>query len=211
MKNDSLRVQNPSECGWMATVQICKSWVLFPPNSSPVIPRGSAALPFPESLQTKQFAWQLDFKSPPCWGGHMKKAQSHRQEAADNSLIASKCAFIPEAELHLWRWQLFLENTNKRKRDGGGGVAIHTKGHQLMLSPAASPGAYCSTAPIREGWEAIWTRPQPGPGKCTSALTCYIKPGEVCGFDCSWLRSLQLIPLSSSHRCSERLPVQPLK
>lgn len=105
-----------------------------------------------------------------------KKTQSHGEEAADNWLIGSKCAFIPEAKLHLWRW-LFLENTNKREREGKE-MEINTKGHQLMLSPAASPEAYCSTVPIREGQEVIWTRPQPGPGKCTSALTCYIKPGD---------------------------------
>lgn len=54
-------------------------------------------------------------------------------------------------------------------------MALKTKGHQLMLSPAASPEADCSTAPIRERQEAIWKRPQPG--QHTPALICYIKPG----------------------------------
>lgn len=56
-------------------------------------------------------------------------------------------------------------------------TATCRKGLTLMLSPAASPSAYCSTAPIRKGREAIWTEPRRGPRQHTLALTCSIKPG----------------------------------
>lgn len=120
MKKVYLGVKSSSECDriWTALEQICTRCKLFPPNSSftttgLVIPTGSATLPFPGSLLTKQFGWQLDFSSPPFRGAHPKKAQSHGEEAADDWLPTSKCAFIPEAAFHRWMRQLILENTIK--------------------------------------------------------------------------------------------------
>lgn len=55
-------------------------------------------------------------------------------------------------------------------------MAICREGLALMLSPAAPPQAYCFTVPIRGGREAIWTESRLGPGQCTLALTCSIKP-----------------------------------
>lgn len=85
-------------------------------------------------------------------------------------------------------------------------MAINTKGHQLMLSPAASPEA-CEAVPPRLSGrdgrpsERGLSRGRRSAHRCSCA-TLNLEMSNVCGFDCSWLRTLQLVALRSSHRCS---------
>lgn len=60
----------------------------------------------------------------------------------------------------------------------GRDMAINRKGHHLMLSPDASPEAYCSTAPIREDGRPTEQSLSRGQGEPMSAHTCCIKPGD---------------------------------
>lgn len=53
------------------------------------------------------------------------------------------------APCHYLMCPFLLEETAGRE------MARNREGHQLMLSPAASPEAYCSTRPLREGREVI--------------------------------------------------------
>lgn len=129
--------------------------------------------------------------------------------------------YISACGVHLWKITIYLATTAAPchylmcpfllEKPAGREMARNTEGHRLMLSPAASPEAYCSTAPLRDGREVIWTKPQPQPWRLTSALTCYIKPGDGGKYvaltapgpeSCSWYHYL---PIITALACSKWL------